>query len=278
MPSRRHVLHIDSGFRDKVAHANANQYNVLFGEPYRNVASIRLLNLQLPVNYARFHSNYNNTTFKILVGTTQYSLSMANGALATLETFLLGIASALGALKTGNTAVFKGNWTRIQADALLPCAVHYTPVSADSAITSITLFSDASASTTNPFYIQMGITAPISVTKDVLNTMDFYFTNPFTVPYNKLVLELEDINQQDENVAGRARTNHKSCFAMVYIPSEGPAMATFQPIDLEHNVSTFPQTLSTLSNLKIRWRFDDGIQPIWPTGAEHSLSLEIVTV
>ena len=97
MPTR-HILHINSGFRDQTAYPLANQYSVLFGEPYRNVMSMRLMNAQLPSNYARFHDSYGTTRFRVAVTisstTTNYDLNIANGALTTPTLLLTAVAAA----------------------------------------------------------------------------------------------------------------------------------------------------------------------------------------
>jgi len=64
--SQRHIINIDSRFRDSVVHTTASNFHVTLPSPIRNILRIRITSFEFPNNYYMFTSKRSNTTFRII--------------------------------------------------------------------------------------------------------------------------------------------------------------------------------------------------------------------
>ena len=72
-------LSVHTEDRDVSKWPNNNHFSVMLPVEYKNVAAIKLEQIQLPSTQYAFMNDYGNTTFLITLGTTTYTITIAEG-------------------------------------------------------------------------------------------------------------------------------------------------------------------------------------------------------
>jgi hypothetical protein len=100
---KRHIINIDSQFRDDPAGSTASNFYFSLLEPVRNVMRVRITSVEFPNNYAFFTPLRQNVSFQVLSGTTATPITIEAGNYTAVD-----MQTALNAALTANgiTAVF----------------------------------------------------------------------------------------------------------------------------------------------------------------------------
>lgn len=91
---QKHILSIDSRFRQNPTSSTASNYYFQLPSPIKNVLRIRITSLEFPNNYPFFHAGRSNVTFRILhmaernVNTTVITIPDGNYTAADMEATL----------------------------------------------------------------------------------------------------------------------------------------------------------------------------------------------
>jgi hypothetical protein len=106
---KRHIINIDSQFRDDPAGSTASSFYFSLLEPVRNIMRIRITSVEFPNNYAFFTTLRRNVTFRVLSGilyatSTPITIDTGNYSAGDMETALN--TAFTGAGLTWLTAVF----------------------------------------------------------------------------------------------------------------------------------------------------------------------------
>jgi len=99
---QRHIINVDSRFRDAVEHSTSANFYVTLPSPIRNILRIRITSFEFPNNYYMFTSKRQNTTFQVIhtmnTGAVAQAVTIPDGSYTAceLESTLQSIFSASG--------------------------------------------------------------------------------------------------------------------------------------------------------------------------------------
>ena len=264
---RKHTVLIDSRDREYDTYPDPGEYRIKLPREYKNVASARLLTLELPSSFYVFSAATDNVTMRIAVynsaGTSvvaEESISIPDGNY-TSDT----IAKAL---KTALTSAFSalGLTFQVQIDST---TMKVSMTTVEGRLLRLDGAYGASDAPT-----QWGLAYYLGFDKDVYEATTL--TSPRLVslnPYTYILLDIEELNGIEEMGLYGDGTTGRGAFAK--IPC---AVNSFQYVSLDNSSSTtavplFPP-IGKLHHLRIQFRFHDG-HIVNFKNVEHSFSLEV---
>jgi hypothetical protein len=264
---RKYTVLIDSRDREYETYPDPGEYRIKLPREYKNVASARLLTLEMPSSYYVFSAATENVTMRIAVynsaGTSieaEESVSIPDGNY-TSDTIVK-------ALKTALTGAFValGITFQIQMD---PTTLKISISTVEGRLLRLDGAYGASDAPT-----QWGLAYYLGFDKSVYEAATL--TSPRLVslnPYTYILLDIEELNAVEEMGLYGDGTTGRGAFAK--IPC---AVNSFRYVSIDNSSSTtdvplFPP-LGKLHHLRIKFRFHDG-HVVDFKDVEHSFSLEI---
>jgi len=110
----KHIISVDSRFRDSPGTSTSSDYFLTLPAPVRNVLRIRITSIEFPNNYYVFSSGRKNVSFQVLYGNpaapTAFNVVIKNGNYTAMdmETAVNAILAATGSPVTWLSVAFDG--------------------------------------------------------------------------------------------------------------------------------------------------------------------------
>jgi len=267
---RKYTVLIDSRDRDYKNYPDPGEYRVWFPREYKNVASARLLTLEMPSSFYVFTANSQNVSLRVGVydgtGTSidaEYSVNIPDGNYTAEEMAV--------ALKKTLTTAFSALGLTFQTQ-IDPTTLKLSITTVESRVLKLDGTYGASDAPT-----QWGLAYYLGFDRTVYHGT--ILTSPRLVsvnPYTYILLDIKELNAVEEMGLYGDGTTGQGAFAKIPF-----AVNSFQYVSLDNSasqnsVSLFPP-LPKLHHIRIKFRFHDG-RIVNFNNVEHSFSLELTCI
>lgn len=256
---KKHSLLVDSNARDRTRYPSSSSYRIELPSVYKQVKTVKLMNVVVPMTFYSFSSANASTTLQIGVYNSAGSTKLA------LQTVQIPDGNYTNStLVTNLTSKLNAN-TLFQSEGLT-FDVSVDPVNGLMSFKT-TPVRKVYVDTTTDTGLSQYLGFPTGkITEGTTCTTSNVLV---LTPYNYILLDISEINGIDE--CGRS-TN--SVFAK--IPMN---MAPFETVMIAEDYSNFNTShlnpyISKLSTLTVVWRTFD-MKPIDFNGSDHSFALEL---
>jgi hypothetical protein len=259
----KHILSVDSRDRDYGSYPASNRYKIQLPIEYKNVVTVKLKGIELPMSYYVFSSAYENTTIRVyvynLAGTTIESSSDitipdGNYNIIILEETLKGL------LEAAFTAyVFTVTVDPISLKLLIS-------LDANRQIGIDTTVYAKSTPTGWGLGYYLGFDKNTVLKSANIRSPNMVVLNP----YNYMLLELNS----EFNLLDETGGNHKSAFAKIPLNTNKFDYVFKEEQCCAYNEALFNPPLGKLEKLDVIWKFHDG-NMVQFNNTEHSFTLQI---
>lgn len=257
----KHILSIDSRDRDFSLYPSSNKYKILLPVEYKNVVSVKLKGIELPLSYYVFSAAYENTRLRVNIyngatieSTADITIPDGNYNIIILEETLKGL------LETAFPAyVFTVTVDPISLKLLIS-----NDAGKQIGIDTTVFVNNASSGWGLGYYL--GFQKNV-----VLKAANIVSPNMVVLnPYNYMLLQLNpEFNLLDETGG-----NHKSAFAKIPLNTNKFDYIFREEQCCAYNEALFNPPLGKLEKLDIVWRFHDG-NLVQFNNTEHSFTLQL---
>lgn len=256
-----HHLLIDSRDRDREAYPHPNAYRLTLPKTYKNVVSVRLLNLYIPTSFYVFSAALGNTTLDISVGTSGFQTITINDGNYRPDSLVKEVRAMV--LQT-----FPDNTFDVWYDPAT-LKFHITCLEDLDVVVDVPMTAEGGPDDRSLAFL-LGFRGTETSQGGTLSASAVINTNPWTY----VVLDIDELRTIDEcglngNPVG------KGCFARVMV------LDPFSHVFLDGASLSFPAVpqcpaIPKLDRLTVRFRTHEGSLVDFH-GADHSFVLEIQT-
>jgi hypothetical protein len=257
----KHILSVDSRDRDYNLYPSANKYKIQLPVEYKNIVTVKLKGIELPLSYYVFSSAYENTTIRVCIydntGTTIESSSDI-----TIPDGNYNIIILEDTLKSLLDTAFPSYIFTVTVDPVSLKLIISNDIGRQIGIDTTVFVNNKSSGWGLGYYLGFNKNVLLKSNKSpnmvVLN------------PYNYMLLELNS----EFNLLDETGGKYKSAFAKIPLNSNKFDYVFKEEQCCAYNEALFNPPLGKLERLDVIWKFHDG-NLVQFNNTEHSFTLQI---
>lgn len=259
----KHILSVDSRDRDYNNYPFSNKYKIKLPVEYKNVVTVKLKGIELPMSYYVFSAAYENTTIRVCIYNSA-GTSIESSANITIPDGNYNILLLEDTLKALLETSFPIYIFTVTIDPISLQLLISNNVGRQLGIDTTVYAKNTSTGWGLGYYL--GFNKNVLYKSDNIRSPNMVLLNP----YNYMLLDLNS----EFNLLDETGDKHKSTFAKIPLNTNKFDYIFKEEQCCAYNEALFNPPLGRLDRLEVTWKFHDG-NLVQFNNMEHSFTLQI---